>query len=110
MHRIVELSGRCNDILLSSAKNKIGYYLQQALDELNVYLETACNKYQGEGRRWRRPLQSAMYRPHCSPSLYKQCNDLAVLHNYINTMFYFVFLLTQLSAVPGFFSVKLLHV
>ena len=49
VHRIVELSGRCNDILLSSAKNKIGYYLQQALDELNVYLETACNKYQGEG-------------------------------------------------------------
>ena len=30
------------------------------------------------GRRWQRPLQSATYRPHCSPTLYKQCNDLAV--------------------------------
>ena len=49
--RVVEMSGRCNDILLSSAKNKVSYYLQQALDELNIHLETACNKYQGEWGR-----------------------------------------------------------
>ncbi|CAI8025755.1 hypothetical protein GBAR_LOCUS14856 [Geodia barretti] len=48
--RVVEMSGRCNDILLSSAKNKVSYYLQQALDELNIHLETACNKYQAEQR------------------------------------------------------------
>ena len=44
------MSSRCNDILLSSSKNKVGYYLQQALDELNIHLDTACSKYQGEGR------------------------------------------------------------
>ena len=47
--RVVEMSGRCNDILLSSAKNKVSYFLQQALDELYIHLETACDKYHGEG-------------------------------------------------------------
>jgi putative protein kinase ArgK-like GTPase of G3E family len=46
--RIVEMSGRCNEILLSSAKNKVGYYLQQALDELYIHMDTACSKYQME--------------------------------------------------------------
>ena len=44
------MSSRCNDILLSSSKNKVGFYLQQALDELNIHLDTACSKYQGEER------------------------------------------------------------
>ena len=48
------MSGRCNDILLSSAKNKVSFYLQQALDELNIHLETACSKYLGEGGRERK--------------------------------------------------------
>ena len=47
--RVVEMSGRCNDILLSSAKNKVNYFLQQALDELYIHLETARDKYHGEG-------------------------------------------------------------
>ena len=46
--RVVEMSGRCGEILLSSAKNKVSFYMQQALDEMNIHLETACSKYQGE--------------------------------------------------------------
>ena len=42
------MSTRCNDILLSSSKNKVSFYVQQGLDELGIHLDTACDKYQGE--------------------------------------------------------------